>query len=339
MRCLLLLACLWFGGCAHFAVPPTLDDFQAALAQHDFVRARHLTERLQTTNPEALDLDRIQQQLDNAEQQFVTQSIRQAGQLDKQRNLQEAIDLLTENSEKLSKPYDQLNKTLTALVQKQIKGINQQFNRILVSEATWMLEQKSDIRQLGQQQQNDSARRRAAELNQRQPILAQQLADMGQYFANETQWYTSDRSLTLAQQLGAELPDGLHDSVKQHLQRFRQHRQQQQNQQYQQEADRRIAKYNSSQQLSDLLAARDYIETNKNTGTLTKQETQITLLSRKRFEKDMKLGDSFYTSGNYVSAQRIWKRIAPLYPDHPELSKKLERVEQVRQSLHSLKSD
>lgn len=329
---------LWLASCTHLA--PSTDNFYTALEQHRFHDAQQIVNRLSSAasnEEQQKDREQLEQKLVAAETQFASQSISQAKALEKQQNLQEAIDLLTENADKLSQPSEQLNQLLDTLVQKQTKHVNQQFNRTLVSEALWMLEQKSTIQQLSQQQNNSEAQQTAGQLITRQPILAQQLISMGQYFANERQWYTSDRNLTLAQQLGAELPEGLHGEVKQHLQQFRQRRQDRQNQHYRQEANQRIAKYNKSQQLADLLAARDYVEANKDTGVLDQQEKQITLLCRERFEKDMKLGDSFYTNGNYVSAQRIWKRIAPLYPDHPELNKKLERVNKVRQSLRQLK--
>ena len=50
----------------------------------------------------------------------------------------------------------------------------------------------------------------------------------------------------------------------------------------------------------------------------------------------MNTGEALYARGQYKEAYRIWKQVAPLYPNDEELNKKLERSRRVLTNLRSL---
>lgn len=336
-----LLLALLLSGCAGLRLSMNqhaLQDFQQAIATQHFKQAEQLAANLPASHKDHAAVQKALPSLRQAEQKFASDSLRNARKLAGSQQLQTAIDLLTEARQTLPNPPAELEKLQTQLQQQQQQQIHQHQADLLASEADWLLDQQSSLDYLIRQQENVSARDQAQHLKQRQPQLAQQLVELGQAFAKRDDWQNSYRCLSLAQRLGAtHLPKDTLKQAQAQLQRAQQQRTQQRREAQQTEADERLARYQQSQLMADLLAARDYINANNQHDSLKTQADTLKQLSQRRFNHDMHLGDTLYASGHYQSAERIWRRLAPLYPHNNELAKKLERVQKVLHSLDTLK--
>lgn len=337
-----LLLALLLSGCSSLLLSmnqQALEDFQSAIDTQHFKQAEQMAANLPASHKDYAAIQKQLPTLRQAEQAFADDSLRSARKLAASQQLQPAIDLLAQARLTLPAPPASLEQLQQQLQQQQRQQIDQHQADLLTSEADWLLGQQANLAYLTQQQQNASARQQASALKARQPQLADQLVELGQAFAQRKDWQSSYRCLSLAQQLGAaKLPQDTLKQAQSHLQRAQQQRQQQRREKQQAEADERIARYQKSQLMVDLLAARDYINAHSDEDALKQQAATVNKLSQQRFNHDMHLGDTLYASGHYQSAEHIWRRLSPLYPHNSELAKKLERVEKVLHSLNSLKS-
>ena len=96
-----------------------------------------------------------------------------------------------------------------------------------------------------------------------------------------------------------------------------------------------VEQYRASGRLEDLLAARAYLLQHQGP-RLDDLRDRVHSWSRRRFQRAMERGEALYAEGEYQAAHRLWREVAPLAPDNPELLKKLERSRKVLDNLRSL---
>lgn len=338
---LTLLLCTLIAACSSLPLtfdPHALSDFKQAIKQQDFKRAQLIATQLPTYNDDYAAIQQALPALKQAKQQFVASALAQARTLATKQHWQAAIDLLTQANAKLAQADAGLSTLREQLLVVQQQQVTEQLTQLLGGEAEWLLKQRDTLTFLARQQLDMSAHKKARHLEQRRYQLGAQLVEQGLNYAHQSNWQASFYCLQLAQRLGADdFPQATFDKARAQLQHQQQHNQDQRNQQQQQEADRRIGVYRKSLRINDLLDARNYLNNHRDNTTLATQRKLVTRLSQQRYKDDMKLGDSFYANGNYRLAEHVWKRLAPLYPDNNELSKKLARVEKVLSSLNRLK--
>ena len=97
-----------------------------------------------------------------------------------------------------------------------------------------------------------------------------------------------------------------------------------------------MSRYQRNGQLQSLLAARAFLNRHPGNPALASHRKQLEQWCRRRFAEEMNTGEALYARGQYREAYRIWKQVAPLYPDNEELNKKLERSKRVLTNLRSL---
>jgi tetratricopeptide (TPR) repeat protein len=100
-----------------------------------------------------------------------------------------------------------------------------------------------------------------------------------------------------------------------------------------------MARYQRNGQLDSLLAARSFLNKHQNNPALADHQKRLEQWARRRFSEEMNTGEALYARGQYREAYRIWKQVAPLYPDNEELNKKLERSRRVLANLRSLQDN
>ena len=105
------------------------------------------------------------------------------------------------------------------------------------------------------------------------------------------------------------------------------------------EAEQRMSRYQRNGQLQSLLAARAFLNRHPGNPALASHRKRLEQWCRRRFAEEMNTGEALYARGQYREAYRIWKQVAPLYPDDEELNKKLERSRRVLANLRNLKDD
>ena len=88
-----------------------------------------------------------------------------------------------------------------------------------------------------------------------------------------------------------------------------------------------------------MLAARHFLSQHQGNPVLAGHRERLEQWARRRFAEEMNTGEALYARGQYREAYRIWKQVAPLYPDNEELNKKLERSRRVLANLRSLQDD
>lgn len=340
-RLVSLLLLLSLSGCTSLLLTfnsHVVQDFQQAISQHHFQKAHDIVANLPTDHAAYAAIQKHLPELHQAEKAFTQNSLKLAHQLADDHQLQAAISLLETSRQALPKPSDKLHDALAHYKAIQQQQINVRMASLLTHQASWILTQQSSLNYLSQQPRDAHISAQANAILARSPKLATQLRDLGVTFFEQRQWQSSFHCLTLAKQLGADpFPDDKLAKALAHLDQKRQQRKQQRLQHRRHEADARISRYQTSRLISDLLAAKQYLDKLENVPGLADRIKRVEQLSKQRFQHDLQLGDSLYTSGHYRSAKRIWEQLSPLFPNNADLAKKLDRVDKVINSLHSLR--
>jgi hypothetical protein len=333
--CLLSL----LGGCSTLLVFNThaLRDFQQDIKEQQFQKAAWLANHLPPSSKDYAAIQQALPELHQAEKQFVKKSLSNARHLADNDNLQAAIVLLAQANDRLTTPSDTLGSLHRELLQQQRQQTQQNMVTLLTTRARWLQNATAMLKQLQQQQQDQHASDLAKQLQKQQPELARQLLKLGTQLATDKDWKNSAYCLKMAGQLGARPSSALLAQVKHRLGQARSERELQHQAQLRQEAEARISRYNKSDAITDLLAARNYIRTHNEDDALAEASATIQQLSRKRLQHDIHLGDTFYANGDYQHAEQVWQQLAPLSPGNHELEKRLDRVARVLHSLQALK--
>lgn len=332
---LLLLTLL--GGCVS-KVPMDIDaeaELAAARKAGDHVRALEIVEHISPQHPQYDALLQQREAVLKEAEQHQQLRIRDANNLASSGRWQEAFALLDQLGN------DWRGSTLVAqarqeLEQRQQLRFRQLATDVLVSEARWLLGLEAGVEQLNALTQKE-ALEMARRLSARRAEVAEQMSRLGHYFAEQKDWPRTrdlldgarllkrsaerDPQLLEAQR---QLAGAAHRQVRAVAQRTRQR------------ADTLIEQYRKTESIKDLIAARDYLQSNNQDGSLDEGATRLESLSRERFRTGLKRGDSLYATGDYAAAEKAWTEVAPLYPNDTELAGKLERVRKVLENLKTL---
>ncbi len=312
-------------------------DFQQAIAQQNFKKAQLIATDVPVSHQDYTAIQHHLDALEQAEAAFAKQQATTAKQLAAQDQWQTAIDQINKALAQLPTPRAPLTSLRQQLLTKQHAITTHHITRLLTAKASLLLQQQEALQQLAKQAQDVPAQQQAQHLLQQQDTLAQRLIALGLTHANNANWHASQRCFSLARRLGAtNVPTEAQHKAKQHLQQRHASQQAQQQQKQQSHAQMLVNAYEASHQLDDLLAARHYLAQHNKDGRLDTLEHHLRQAAQERFRQGMTKGDRLYTRGEYAQALQVWKQLKPLYPDNAELTKKLERVNQVLHSLDAL---
>lgn len=332
-----LLILTLLGGCVS-TVPLDVDaeaELAAARKAGDHVRALEIVEHISPEHPQYNALVKQRESVLKEVEQYQQIRIREASNLASSGRWQEAFALLNELGR------DWRKSTLVAqarqeLEQRQQLRFRQLAAEVLISEAKWLLGREASVEQLNTLTQKE-ALDMARQLSARRAEVATQMNQLGHYFAERKDWPRTRDLLD-----GARLLNRSAERDPQLLEAQRQlagveHRQvRAAAQRTRQLADALIEQYRKTESIKDLIAARDYLQSNNQDGSLDEGATRLESLSRERFRAGLRSGDSLYAAGDYAAAEKIWKEVAPLYPNDAELAGKLERVRKVLENLKTL---
>lgn len=338
-KLLVLILCLTFAGCVSLSSrSQSAASFQQALKQQDFRRAESIATQLDASHTDYPEIKKQLPALRRAEQQFMADALARARALTDKQQFKAARELLENARERLPAPASELADARKETDRQEQQWVNLRLADLRTSEAEWLLGQQTTLSFLTQQQQDRTARRAATALDRRRQTLAHELASLGETFADQEDWSSSQRCLLLAARLDEKsAPAELLKSVQARLEAVRTRKVQQKNSQLQDDANGLITRYHESRKISDLLAANRFVNTRNRNGELMEQAQTLETLTRERIEHDMQQGDAFYANGRYTDASRIWHALRPIAPGNDELKKKLERVSRVLNSLDTLK--
>ena len=182
----------------------------------------------------------------------------------------------------------------------------------------------------------DAKQERQTLAEERQQLI-QDLTTLGEYFGEREQWMLARDLLRSAHQLAPQTkPSPVLAQAQQVLNNEEQRARAKRNLALQTEAEQRMSRYQRNGQLQSLLAARAFLNRHPGNPALASHRKRLEQWCRRRFAEEMNTGEALYARGQYREAYRIWKQVAPLYPDNEELNKKLERSQRVLTNLRSL---
>lgn len=166
--------------------------------------------------------------------------------------------------------------------------------------------------------------------------LHRELLAMGNDYAEAGRWPEALEMLETAHRLAPDTPapEAL-GKARQVLHSARNRARDVRDQAQQKQARSLVEKYRRSGGLDDLLAARAFLLQHQDPA-LNELRDRVENWSRRRFRRAMARGEALYAKGDYQAAYRLWRNVAPLDPDNPELLKKLERSRKVLENLRSL---
>ncbi|KZZ23151.1 hypothetical protein A3754_03465, partial [Alcanivorax sp. HI0083] len=181
------------------------------------------------------------------------------------------------------------------------------------------------------------AKQERQKLAEERQQLIQDLTTLGEYFGEREQWMLARDLLRSAHQLAPQAkPSPVLAQAQQVLNNEEQRARAKRNLALQTQAEQLMSRYQRNGQLQSLLAARAFLNRHPGNPALASHRKRLEQWCRRRFAEEMNTGEALYARGQYREAYRIWKQVAPLYPDNEELNKKLERSQRVLSNLRSL---
>ena len=319
-------------------VPMDVDaeaELAAARKAGDHVRALEIVENTSPQHPQYDALVKLREAVLKDVEKHQHARIREAGDLASSGRWQEAFALMDE----LDRQWRGSSLVAQArhdLEERQRLRYHQLAADVLVSEAKWIISQRAAQEQLGTLTEGGAANL-AQQLEKRRTDVAEQMSQLGHYFAERKDWSRTRDLLGNARILsGATERDPRLTEAERQLAGAAHRQERLAAQRASQRADALIEQYRKTESTGDLIAARDYLQSNNQDGSLDEKATRLESLSRERFRAGLKHGDGLYAAGDYAAAEKIWKEVAPLYPNDAELAGKLERVGKVLENLRAL---
>lgn len=334
----LLLLALILSGCTRLALMGSDDplaDMRAAREAGDFERALYFAENLDPEHPQYPSVQQELPALQSAIREFELRNIRKAEAAAAREDWAEADETLRQamsewrRSDSLVDARDNIREA-EAQRRREVHG------NLLLSEARWRSAHSSLAEQL-QPLTDRASERRLRHWRDRSEEVAGELARLAEYFAEQDDWDRVRDYLASARALvpGSGRTDLL-DKARRELAEAAREYQSRRHRKQLGEARELLKRYQSTARLQDLLAVRNFLQLHKENEQLQNMAETVARLARERFQQDLKKGEALYANGEYHQAYEIWKNIAPLSPDDPELKKKLERAEKVLSKLKSL---
>ena len=309
-----------------------LDD---AIKAQDYNRAWEIASRQNrdTASPA------LQQRLDTLDQditRFERTRIAHAQQLANQGRWKDALDSLDEARQRWAHGQA-IAHARSELDQRQLRDLLRHRTRLLVSEADWLISERSAIHQLDRFA-DPSADALRARLDTLARTIATELAILGEWHATHDQLRLAHDALSSAARLQPDQPASpALRALERHLASADREARAQRISTLQDQAHRLMRQYQESNDIEDLLAAREHIQRHRQRGELDREAEQIERLTRQRFEAGLAEGDALYAQAEYQAAYRHWSSIAPLKPGDMELEQRLERTRRVLGSLEQLR--
>jgi len=329
----LLLAVSVISGCASLGNPEK--KVIAALEEKNYARAIEVINDTPESHKQYPLLQEQYAGILQASDDFRHHLVQEAEAYGRRQEWANAFDILQENRNKVVDPYaiDELTATLAIMEGRQL---NELLAERRVEQAQAMLESM----QLSETLSRFRDSRAVAEkqrIDEERELLIADLKRLGEYFAEQQKWMQARDLLRYAQQLAPEQQPSPHlAKAQQVLNNADQRARAKHNQAIQTEAEQLMVRYQRDGTMDSLLAARRFLDRHKNNPVLSKHRDRLEQWSRRRFNEEMNTGEALYARGQYKEAYRIWKQLAPLYPNDEELNKKLERSRRVLSNLKSL---
>lgn len=322
-------------GCTTLGNPHPESDVSAALKQHDYTRAAAIIEQTKPGHPEYPVLQEQYPGIRQASKAYRQHIILQAQELGRNQQWDDAFTLLNENRDKVLNPaaIDELS---TALSSQEERQLNQLLAERRQAQAVAMLAHDRLEQQLADFHAPHAKQERQDLAEERQQLI-QDLTTLGEYFGEREQWMLARDLLRSAHQLAPQAePSPVLAQAQQVLNNEEQRARAKRNLALQTQAEQLMSRYQRNGQLQSLLAARAFLNRHPGNPALASHRKRLEQWCRRRFAEEMNTGEALYARGQYREAYRIWKQVAPLYPDNEELNKKLERSQRVLSNLRSL---
>ncbi|MZR61318.1 hypothetical protein [Alcanivorax sp. DP30] len=329
----LLLAASVISGCASLGNPE--EDVIAALNEQNYARAIEVIDATPESHKQYPLLQEQYAGILQASDEYRQHLMQEAEAYGRRQQWADAFGLLEENRDKVVAPYaiDELTASLAILEGRQL-------NELLADRRAEQAEAMLESARLSDTLANFHDSRAVAEkqrLDEERELLVADLNRLGEYFAEQQKWHQARDLLRYAQQLAPDQePSPQLARAQQVLNSADQRARAKRNQALQTEAEQLMARYQRNGTMDSLLAARRFLDRHKGNPILSKHRDRLEQWSRRRFNEEMNTGEALYARGQYKEAYRIWKQLAPLYPNDEELNKKLERSRRVLSNLKSL---
>ena len=329
----LLLAASLISGCASLGNPE--QDVIAALDEQDYARAIQVINETPESHDQYPLLQEQYAGILQASEEYRQHLMQEAEAYGRRQQWADAFALLEANRSKVVAPYaiDELTASLAILEGRQLNELladrrSAQAQAMLKStQLSETLASFHDPRAVKEKQRLDAEFER----------LRSDLTRLGEYFAEQQKWAQARDLLRYAHQLAPDQPPSPQLArAQQVLNNADQRARAKRNQALQTEAEQLMARYQRDGTMDSLLAARHFLDKHKSNPTLDQHRDRLEQWSRRRFNEEMNTGEALYARGQYKEAYRIWKQLAPLYPNDEELNKKLERSRRVLSNLKSL---
>jgi hypothetical protein len=304
-----------------------LGDYNKALRVIDKAPSEHPQYEYvqQQREPLLIDIARHQQQ-----------QIQKANNLVRSGRWQEALDLIRDLKRQW-RDSEAITEAEKVLIARQQLRLQQLRADLLIAESGWLATQHERTSQL-ESLADRQADKLASNVQYRQADAAEEMAQLGRFFAEQQDWHRTRALLDGARRLRGNVDrDPLQLEAEKKLSSAAHRREQATAQRVREQAGQLIEAYRQSASVDDLVKARDYLQKNNQDGTLDGVASDLESLARKQFNKGLRQGDSFYAAGQYQQAKKAWQEVSPLYPSDNELAGKIERVQRVLGSLESLK--
>lgn len=336
---LLILLVVAAAGCARFEVMVSDDiraDILAALDADDYRRASRLSGGISTAHPAYDDVSALNKQIQARLKTYQQHKIAEAFELANGRRWHQAYALLDEAAANSPRSNNAIDEAREKLEQRETIYYERLEGQLLLGKAQWLAGTDPRQPRLKELTLRD-ADRMARELENLKRQTAARLTALGRAAGAREEWITARDLLRAAQQLApGEKPDPVLEAAQTWLNSNASNKRKQMEATQQAEAERLVAAYRDSKALSQLLAARRYIEQHTQGNHLEQLRQEVAILCLERFDQGMREGEKRYASGDYQGALEQWRAIQPIFPNHSELEKKLGRVHRVLESLESL---
>lgn len=327
---------LLLGGCTLWT--PAGSPQQAvneALQNQDYARASAIIDAIDESHPAYSQLHEQAAAIHRASDAHRDEVLEKARSKGKEEQWQTALTLLQENRNKVIEPAP-----LDALAETLGQRERHAFNTLLADRRLAQARALLASDQLDQQLARfhlDVARDEKRALEQQTWQLSLSLTALGDYFREQGQWLRARDLYRAAHRLTPDqpAPPGL-KQAQNHLNSAAQQVRAERNRRSQHQAQTLMERYRQTGKLDDLLAARAFLRQQDDNASLATERKTLERWCRKRFADEMHAGEVLYTQGQYQQAHRIWQQVAPLYPDNPELNKKLQRSRRVLDNLENL---
>nr|WP_281502364.1 hypothetical protein [Alcanivorax sp. S6407] len=321
------------GGCASLGNPE--QKVIAALEDQNYARAIEVIDDTPESHKQYALLQEQYAGILQASDEYRQHLVQEAEAYGRHQEWASAFELLESNRDKVVAPYaiDELTATLAILEGRQL-------NELLAERRAEQAEAMLESTQLSETLAKFRDSRAVAEkqrLDEERELLVADLKRLGEYFAEQQKWMQARDLLRYAHQLAPDQdPSPQLAKAQQVLNNADQRARAKRNQGLQAEAEQLMARYQRDGSMDSLLAARRFLNRHSNNNVLDKHRERLEQWSRRRFNEEMNTGEALYARGQYKEAYRIWKQLAPLYPNDEELNKKLERSRRVLSNLKSL---